>query len=179
MKQVTLIALLSCVLTVAAEARVIRTFAEAIQAVFPAADNVKRQSVYLTSDQVKRAAELAREPVDTAFLVVYQVTRGGKRLGWAYLDTHRVRTLNETVLVCIDDREHVLHVEQLSFSEPQEYMASDRFLELFHNRVLDSSLSLKGNIPTITGSTLTCSAITAAVRRTLALHKIVLELNIR
>ncbi len=70
-----------------------------------------------------------------------------------------------------------MHIEQLSFAEPQEYMASDRFLELFHNRVLDSNLSLKGSIPSITGSTLTCSVLTSAARRVLALHKIVLELN--
>ncbi|MBL8034927.1 MAG: hypothetical protein JNJ69_14570 [Leptospiraceae bacterium] len=172
-------AILATVVTSASSlnARVIRTFPEAVQAVFPAADNVKRQSVYLTDAQMKKASELSREKIDTALLIVYKVSRAGQLLGWAYLDTHRVRTLNETVLICIDTRERVLHVEQLSFAEPQEYMASDRFLELFKNRQLDNSLSLKGNIPSITGSTLTCSAITSAVRRVLALHKIVLEIN--
>lgn len=155
-------------------ARVIRTFPEAVQSVFPSADNVKRQTVYLTPEQVAKASELAREKVDTAFLVVYRVTRAGQLLGWAYLDTHRVRTLNETVLICVDAHERILHIEQLSFSEPQEYMASGRFLDLFKNRTLDAQLSLKGNIPTITGSTLTCSALTSAARRVLALHKIVL-----
>lgn len=158
-------------------ARVIRTFPEAVQSVFPSADNVKRQSVYLTAEQVQRASKMAQERIDTAFLVAYRVTRGGTLLGWAYLDTHRVRTLNETVLICIDTRERIMHIEQLSFAEPQEYMASDRFLELFHNRVLDANLSLKGSIPSITGSTLTCSVLTSAARRVLALHKIVLELN--
>lgn len=163
----------------ATQARVIRTFPEAVQSAFPNADNVKRQTHYLTPDQVRRAADLAREPVDTAMLVAYQVTRGGKPLGWAYLDTHRVRTLNETVLVCVDDKERILHIEQLSFAEPQEYMASENFLDLFKGKQLDQSLSLKGSIPTITGSTLTCSALAGAARRVLALHKIVLELQRR
>ena len=40
-----------------AEARVYRTFPEAIQSVFPQADNLKRRSVYLTPEQLKRAAQ--------------------------------------------------------------------------------------------------------------------------
>lgn len=160
-----------------AEARVYRTFPEAIQAVFPQADNLKRRTVYLTAEQLKHAMQYANEPIDTAFLVVYEITQAGKLLAYAYLDTHRVRTLNETVLICVDDKERILHIEQLSFAEPQEYMASDAFLGLFHGQTLSPALSLKGNIPTITGSTLTCSALTASARRVLALHKIVLELK--
>lgn len=172
-----LIALISLCLTSTIEAKVFKTFPEALQAVFPAADNVKRQSLYLTQDQLKRATALAGEPIDTALVVAYRVTRAGNFLGWAYLDTHRVRTLNETVLVCIDGHEQILHIEVLSFAEPQEYMATQRFLELFKARRLDGQLSLRGNIPTIAGSTLTCSAITSAARRVLALHKIVLEIH--
>jgi Na+-translocating ferredoxin:NAD+ oxidoreductase subunit G len=158
-----------------AHARVIRTFPEAVQSVFPQADKIKRQSIYLTPDQLKQASALAREPVATAFLVVYRISRAGKTLGWAYLDTHRVRTLNETVLICIDLQQRILHIEQLSFAEPQEYMASDRFIEQFRGKRLDADLSLKGSIPSITGSTLTCSALTSASRRVLALHQVVLE----
>ena len=158
-----------------AEARIYRTFPEAIQSVFPQADNLKRRSVYLTPEQLKRAVQYANEPIDTAFLVVYEITKAGKLIGYAYLDTHRVRTLNETVLICIDEKERILHIEQLSFAEPQEYMASDAFLSLFHGQTLSPALSLKGNIPTITGSTLTCSVLTSSARRVLALHKIVLE----
>lgn len=172
-----LIALVALILTSAIEAKVFKTFPEALQVVFPTADNVKRQSLYLTADQLRRAAALAGEPIDTALVVAYRVTRAGSFLGWAYLDTHRVRTLNETVLVCIDGREQIMHIEVLSFAEPQEYMASLRFLELFKARHLDAQLSLRGNIPTTAGSTLTCSAITSAARRVLALHKIVLEIH--
>lgn len=166
-----------CLTITGLEARVYRTFPDAVHAVFPQADNVKRRSVYLTREQMQRAQQMAQENIDTGLLVVYQITHAGKLLGWAYLDTHRVRTLNETLLVCIDDKERIIHVEQLSFAEPQEYMASDRFLSMFHGKILGPELSLKGKIPTTTGSTLTCSAVTGAVRRVLALHKIVLELN--
>jgi Na+-translocating ferredoxin:NAD+ oxidoreductase subunit G len=153
----------------------LKTFPDAIQAVFPAADNLKRQTLYLSADELKRAGDQAGETIETGLLVAYKVTKAGVLLGWAYLDTHRVRTLNETILVCVDGGERILHVEVLNFNEPQEYIASDRFLELFRSRRLDAQLSLKGSVPTITGATLTCSAITSAARRVLALHKIVLE----
>ncbi len=159
----------------AVHALTLKTFPDAIQGVYPAADNVKRQTLYLTADQLRRAEQSAGEKIDTALLVVYRITRAGQLLGWAYLDTHRVRTLNETILICVDGEERISHVEVLNFNEPQEYIASSRFLELFKNRRLDAQLSLKGSVPTTTGATLTCSAITTAARRVLALHKIVLE----
>lgn len=153
----------------------LKTFPDAVRGVFPGADNMKRQTFYLTTEQMRRAGELAGENIDTGLLISYRITRGDTLLGWAYLDTHRVRTLNETILVCVDVAERILHVEVLNFNEPQEYIASDRFLELFKGRRLDSQLSLKGSVPTVTGATLTCSAITSAARRVLALHRIALE----
>jgi len=136
---------------------------------------MKRQTLYLTAEELKRASAEAGETIDTGLLVAYKVTKAGALIGWAYLDTHRVRTLNETILICIDGAERIMHVEVLNFNEPQEYIASDRFLELFRGKRLDAQLSLKGSVPTITGATLTCGAITSAARRVLALHKIVLE----
>lgn len=154
------------------EARVIRTFPEAVQLLYPTGDNMKRQSVYLSAEQMKRASDLAQEKIDTAFFAVYRVTQAKKFLAWVYLDTHRVRTLNETILVSVGADSRIQHIEVLSFNEPPEYVAGDRFLELFRARRLDAELSLKGNIPTITGATLTCSAITSAARRVLALHQV-------
>lgn len=175
-KHIISILVLFAGLTTTVDAKILKTFPDALQAVFPSADNVKRQSLYLTQDQLKRAAALAGEPVDTALVVVYRVTRAGNFLGWAYLDTHRVRTLNETVLVCVDGNEQILHIEVLTFAEPQEYMATQRFLELFKARRLDAQLSLRGNLPTVAGATLTCSSVTSAARRVLALHRIVLDI---
>jgi electron transport complex protein RnfG len=172
-KVLVLIASLALPLTI--HGITLKTFPDAVKEVFPTADNMKRQTFYLSAAQLRRASEMAGEPVDAGLLVSYRITRNGVPLGWAYLDTHRVRTLNETILICIDGAERIMHVEVMNFNEPQEYIASDRFLELFRGKRLDAQLSLKGSVPTITGATLTCAAITSAARRVLALHRIVLE----
>jgi len=157
-------------LPIALSAMTLKTFTDAVQASYPQADNMKRQSIYLTQQQVATARTISGVNVDSAFVVVYKITRQNQLLGWVYLDTHRVRTLNETLFVSIapDDRVHDLQV--LSFSEPQEYMATARYLALFKNHELNNKLSTRGDIPSIAGSSLTSTATVNAVRRTLAIH---------
>lgn len=158
-----------------ASAITFKTLTEAVQATYPTADNVKRQSIYLTKEQVARATQLAGEPVSGAFYVVYSVTRAGKLLGWVYLDTHRVRTLNETIFVSIDPDHRVHDVQILNFHEPQEYMASDRFLALMKGRTVANRPSIRGDIPLIAGATLTSDAVASSVSRVLAVHKVLHE----
>lgn len=162
-------------LTQASSAVTLKTFTEAVQATYPAADNVKRQSIYLTKEQVARATAYAGEPINSAFFVMYSVTRAGKILGWVYLDTHRVRTLNETIFVSIDPDHRVHNVQILNFHEPQEYMATDRFLALMKGRTLATKPSIRGDIPLIAGATLTSNAVASSVSRILAVHKVVNE----
>lgn len=161
--------------TQATSALTLKTFTEAVQSTFPTADNVKRQSIYLTQEQVARAAKYAGEPISTAFFVVYSVTRAGKMLGWVYLDTHRVRTLNETVFISIDPDHRVHNVQILNFHEPQEYIATDRFLALMKGRTLANKPSMRGDIPLIAGATLTSDALVSSVARILAVHKVITE----
>ncbi len=162
-------------LTQAKSALTLKSFTEAVQSTYPTADNVKRQSIYLTKEQVARASQYAGEGVNSAFFVMYSVTRAGKVLGWVYLDTHRVRTLNETIFVSIDPDHRVHNVQILNFHEPQEYMATDRFLALMKGRTLATKPSIRGDIPLIAGATLTSDAVAASVARVLAVHKVVNE----
>ena len=159
----------------ATPALTLKTFTEAVQATYPTADNLSRQSIYLTPQQVAKATQYAGEPVSTAFFVMYSVTRSGKLLGWVYLDTHRVRTLNETIFISIDPDHRVHNVQILNFHEPQEYMASDRFLALMKGRTLATKPSIRGDIPLIAGATLTSDAVASSVSRILAVHKVVTE----
>lgn len=171
-RQILLIA--AFILAQPTAALTLKTLTEAVQATYPAADNVKRQSIYLTKEQVAKATAYAGEPISSAFFVVYSVTRSGKLLGWVYLDTHRVRTLNETICVSIDANHRVHDVQILNFHEPQEYMASDRFLALMKGRTLATKPSRR-DIPMIAGATLTSDAVTSSVARTLAVHKVIQE----
>ena len=100
----------------------------------------------------------------------YRANCDGRGAGTAYFDTHRVRTLPETVMVAVDPAGKVIRVEVLSFQEPQEYSAPPPFRAQFVGRSLAEPLALRRDLRGITGATLTSRAIAEAVRRVLALH---------
>ena len=83
-----------------------------------------------------------------------------------------MRTLQEVVMVAIDSQDRVIRVETMRFQEPPNYRAPGRMTQ-FIDRALDRDLSQKGDIATITGATLTARAVTAAVRRVMALHLVI------
>jgi hypothetical protein len=96
-------------------------------------------------------------------------------VGTAYVDTHRVHTLRESVLVVVDPAGRIGRVEVLAFGEPEDYLPRGRWYDQFLGRPLDDELSLKRAIRGITGATLTAHATTDAVRRALALHRVLAD----
>jgi hypothetical protein len=98
--------------------------------------------------------------------------RAAEVVGYAIIDSHTVRTLPETFMVVIDPAGTVRRVEVLAFHEPSEYLPPVRWIDQFHGRVLDDDLKLRGAIQGITGATLSAQAMTAGVRRALALWQV-------
>jgi len=109
-----------------------------------------------------------------ATVVSYYVATGAAGpVGVAYFDAHRVRTLPEVLMVVVDVGGKVARVETVSFREPPEYRAPEGWLRQFDGHALDDRLSLRGDIPALTGATLTAGAATRATRRALALHAVI------
>ena len=148
---------------------------EALALAFPGADAVERRTAYLSDAELARAAALAGEgvPVATGVVTHYVATREGEPLGVAYFDVHRVRTLPEVLMVVVGPDDRIRRVEVLRFQEPPDYLAPRAWLERFKGRRLDATMSVKGEVANITGATLTAGAVTAAVRRVLALHRVI------
>lgn len=165
----------TCALLVAAAvpapATVLTTVDEALALAFPGAA-VVRETLFLTDGQLRAVAELAGSTPGSA-LVTRFVARGadGAELGCAYLDTHVVRTLPETVLVVLGPDGAVRRVEVVVFREPLEYLPREGWYRQYDGRVLDEELELKRGIRPVTGATLTAGATTEAVRRVLAIHR--------
>jgi FMN-binding protein len=157
-----------------AGAKVFLSVEEALDLAFPKCE-VARRTSYLTPEQVRRARELAGAEIPSALVTSYVATRGGQPAGVAYFDTHRVRTLPETLMVVVDPRGLVARVEVISFREPEEYLPRGGWYEQFRGETLDRDLQLKRDIHPVTGATLTARATTNAVRRVLALHRVISE----
>jgi len=140
---------------------------EALELAFPGCE-VDRETLYLTRDERRRAADLAGARVDSRLVVRYRSDCGGV----AYFDVHRVRTLTETVMVVVDSEGRVARLEVMSFLEPEEYIPRRSWYDQFLRLRLDSRLRLKRSIHAVTGATLTARATTDAVRRILALDQV-------
>lgn len=152
-------------------AKVFLTVDEALKLAFPGCE-VARRTAFLKPEQVQRARELSGAEVPSALVNYYVASRGGQPAGTAWFDTHRVRTLPETLMIVVDRQGRVGRIEVISFREPEDYLPRGAWYEQFHGKALDPDLQLKRDIRPVTGATLTARATTDAVRRVLALHQI-------
>jgi len=157
----------------AASATVYLTQDKALALAFPAGTTVERRAVFMTDAQLAKAREAAGPgiPVESALVTRYLgKDASGRVVGTAYFDTHRVRTLEETLMVVVGPDGKVARVEILAFGEPPDYLPKQAWLDQFQGHTLDQDLSVKRGIRGITGATLSSQAATDAVRRILAIH---------
>lgn len=152
--------------------KVYLTVEEALALAFPECE-VEHTTVFLTKEQRKEANRLAKLDVETSLVHVYTALREGQLVGRAYFDTHKVRTLKETIMVVVDPRDRIQRLELLAFAEPEDYVPRANWYGQFKGKVLDEELSLDRGIRGVTGATLTARATTNAARRILALHAVI------
>ncbi|MDR3682362.1 MAG: FMN-binding protein [Geothrix sp.] len=147
------------------------TSQEALALAFPGAQLLRKEHI-LSEPQAERVRALSQGDLAGRWIVAYEARREGRLVGVGFFDTHRVRTLNETLLVAISPEGRILRVEAVVFREPEEYMAKEAWIRQFEGKALDAQLSLKGAIHPLAGATLTAHAMTDAARRCLALHQV-------
>lgn len=158
-----------------AGAQVLMTQQEALRLVFPEPAAIERRTAYMAEEEIAKVDLLAEtgRPLDRAVVTYYVGRLGDEPLGAAYFDAHRVRTLQEVLMVVVDPDGRVSRIEVLGFAEPPDYMAPDGWLELFSGRALEPGTSTRGDVPILTGATLTSHAVSDAVRLSLALHEVI------
>lgn len=154
-----------------AAAQTFLTQEEALRLAFPPPAEVERRTAFLDDATLERARELAGPGVEVDQRVVtYYVGRSeDATLGHAYFDAHRVRTLREVLMVVLTPDGRVDRIEVLKFAEPRDYLAPERWLEQFEGATVDGGAEAVN----ITGATLTSRAVERAVRRVLALHRVI------
>ncbi len=159
------------------QAQVRLTQEEALKLAFPEADAFQRRTAFLDEEQWAELTTLLGEAPERAVVTHYVATKDGTPVGVAYFDAHRVRTLNEVLLIAVDTAGRIRTVEVVSFAEPPEYEAPGGWLELFRGLDWEADLGMKGEVPNLTGATLTTRAVKEAVRRALALHRVLAPLE--
>lgn len=139
---------------------------DALALAFGAAEP-ERRTAFLTDAQVKAAEEAAQAKLESKVWTYY--VAGSTT---AYFESHPVRTMNETIMVVVGDGGRIRFVEILSFAEPDDFLASKRWLGQFPEKPLDEDLAPRRGLRNIAGATLTAEAVARGVRRALAVHRV-------
>lgn len=159
----------------AALAKVYLTQEEALRLAFPLPLQAERRTLYLDDGQARRASEVSGVPVETRVVPYYVGLVAGGVTGYAYFDTHLVRTLPETVLVRLSAEGRIQAIDIVSFDEPEDYKATPRWLDQFRDQAPEDPRRLPGRIRSLAGATLSARAITDAARRVLAVHRLFVQ----
>ena len=147
------------------------TVDEALGLAFPDAET-RRESLFLTEEQLADVEARSGVADQGAIVTRFTARVGGSISGYAYLDTHRVRTLPETLMIIVAPDTTVRHIEVVAFREPMEYLPPDSWYRQIEGQGLSPELQLKRRVRPMTGATLTARATTDAARRVLAVHHV-------
>ena len=163
-----------------ASGQVLLTLDEALELAFPKLE-VERSTEYLSKKQAERVKKLSGYPTVSRIIYPYRATKVDPKtreevlVGTAYFETHRVRSLKETMMYVVSPDGVLVRAEVLAFYEPTDYMPNERFYAQFKGKILNDDLRPNRGIKTVTGCTLTVNASTSAARRILAIHQILGE----
>lgn len=155
--------------------KVYMTRDKALSVTFPGADRIEKKTVFLTEEQVKKIETLAKSELESKLYTFYAGKKGEETLGYAVIDTHVLRTKTETLMIVINPDGTLRQVEILAFFEPQDYMPTDNWLNLFRDEPLNGSLWIGRDIPNITGATITSNSLVKSVRRIMAVFEVALK----
>jgi len=158
-----------------ADAKVFSSRQEALTLALPNAERIESRTVTLTEEQAQRVATLAAAQVDSKLVTFYTGYRGENVIGYAFLDTHTIRTMPGTFLIALYPTGVVQRVMTVAFYEPEEYLPEERWLRQFDQKTLTPDLQLHKGIRGIAGATLSSQGVNNAVRQALAVFQVVLQ----
>jgi hypothetical protein len=144
---------------------------KALAALYPGAQ-LRADRVFLTEAQMKEARQIGNVEIPSSLIARYTALVDGKVVGRAYVDTHTVRTKNESLLIALDADGRVRRIEVTAFLEPPEYQAPRAWYDQYNGKVLSDDLRLHRAIRPIAGASLTAKATNDATRRILAIDQI-------
>lgn len=144
------------------------TFQAVLSKLYPKC-KLEKEIIYLDSKQQKKVKELSGVTLTSKLANRFKACNGS----YIYIDSHIVRTLNQTVVVEVD-KDVVKTYKVSSFLEPKEYKAPVKWLTQLLSKKL-SDITLFKKIDGLSGATLTAKANVNAAKKILALHRVLSE----
>ncbi len=142
------------------------TFQAVLSKMYPDC-KLEKEILFLTSEQLKKINGLAKASVKSKLANRFKTCSSS----YVYVDSHIVRTLNQTVVAEVTSENKVKMFTVSAFLEPKEYKAPKKWLMQLLNKDLPE-LELNTKIDGLSGATLTAKANVGAAKKILALHKV-------
>ncbi len=154
------------------EAKVFMKRDEALSAAFPEASEIKKNEIFLSSEESREIESVSNSKNDSKLYIIYEARSGNETVGYAIIDTHTLRTKTETVMFVINPDGSLRQAEILAFFEPPDYQAGNNWIELFEGKSAGDGMKMGKDIPNITGATITANSLSQAIRRILAVFRL-------
>lgn len=163
--------LLSLILAIPAYAKVYYSKEEAMELAFGTEAKVEMLPLFLRDNEKQSIQQLARVKLDSSLFTFYVGKQAGEILGYAAIETHKVRTKPETLLIVLNAQGQLIQVETLAFHEPPEYQPTARWYAQMFKLPLDE-ISFRAKVQGISGATLSSRAAIDSVRKVLAVYQV-------
>lgn len=130
----------------------------------------KKENLFLNKKDIQKIEEQSQVKLYGGLALRFIEDCGNQKI-YHYVDSHIVRTLNETVIVSIKN-DQVISFKVASFGEPPEYKAPIKWYNQFMGYNGKKLLKARENIDALSGATLTVNSSVSAVNKIMAMHKI-------
>lgn len=169
-----LLALLGLLLLEPCSATVFYSKDEALELAFGKDAQVEVQSLFPSPEQIDQIEQLAKTKLDSKMFSFYVGKKQGNVIGYAAIDSHPVRSQNETLLIVLDAAGQLSNIHTLAFHEPPEYQAPRRWFESLFNLPLEK-LGFDVGVQGVAGATLSTRAALASTRKVLSIFRVMLQ----
>lgn len=154
-------------------AKTFSTPEKALERIFKGA-KIEIKRFELSAEQAAKVEKLSGVKVKKKQVTFYIATKDEVLTGYAYVDTHIVRTRPQTVLYVLTQQGAIDRIEILSFYEPLEYLADESWLKTFKGKSLSkNAVRVKRDVVNVSGASLTSKAVTNNARKVLALWTVI------
>ncbi|HUH42336.1 MAG TPA: hypothetical protein VLZ29_04410 [Sulfurimonas sp.] len=140
--------------------------AEAMQKNYGSDAKISEENLLLTNAQAQKIQQESKIKLASNIVKVFKATKNSTTLGYGILINGKVRSKNAVVLYIISGDSALKSIEIIAFNEPLEYLPSKKWV---------LQLSDTGDVPNITGATMSAKNLIDGSKTALAIYNEVLK----
>jgi len=137
---------------------------------FPTCEQ-RKENIFLTKAQQKKIEQALDQKIHSPMALRYHLKCPSGHL-FAYVDSHIVRTMNQTVVVGVDNEGKISHYQISSFMEPSEYRPPQKWIEQVIDKGPKDEYQLNHEIDALSGATLSANAVVKSSKKIIKLHQV-------